>query len=143
MTDEGKTEIGTDELDWGAAQVHDGRQPAVVISVRLGPAEASRLRASADASGLTVSQVIRNALAEYEAKGEVAASDRKVFVSAFTYGGTMPVVHEQGWRWTGFEQTLLAAPDLMASVGVMHGVAVAPTTTEPTRVSERVMLDAL
>lgn len=135
MSDERRIEIAADELDWDAAEVQEGRQPAVVISVRFGSTEAARLRAHADAAGLTVSQIVRKALAEYEARAE-EASKRKVFVSAFTYGGTMPLVHEQGWRWTGFEQTLFAGGGLAPSA------AAASTTTEPTRVTERVTVEA-
>jgi len=131
MTDSSEPSISADELDWKNAEVQEGRQPGVVVSVRLGPAEAARVRVLAESAGLTVSQVIRRALAEYEAQN--TAREPKVFVAAFTYGGTMPLAYEQVWHSTGPAQTQLPGED-EAHVGT-GGV---PTTTEPTRVSERV-----
>jgi Family of unknown function (DUF6290) len=134
MTDDRTNDINPDELDWEAAEVHEGRQPGAVISVRLGSGEAARVRQYAASSGITVSQVIRQALTEYVSTPRESV-ERKVFVAAFTYGGAMPVVHEKGWQWTGLEQTLLP------SGGLAHSTVVAPTTTEPTRVVERVIVD--
>jgi Ribbon-helix-helix protein, copG family len=133
---ENETNIGSDELDWENAQVHEGRQPGVVVSVRLGPAEAARLRGLADASGLTVSQVIRQALAEFEPKG-AQHTERRLFVAAFTYGGAMSA-QQQRWRLVGPQpgQTQLPTEeDRERSVDP-------PTATEPTRVSERVTVPA-
>jgi hypothetical protein len=132
---ESETTIGSDELDWENAQVHEGRQPGVVVSVRLGPAEAARLRGLADASGLTVSQVIRQALAEFEPNGAQHKERRRLFVAAFTYGGAMSS-QQQSWRLVvpQPEQTQLPTEeDRERSVDP-------PTATEPIRVSERVMV---
>ena len=134
MTERNTPSISSHELDWDEAEVREGRQPGAVVSVRLGPAEAARLRALADSSGLNVSQVIRRALAEFGSKRE-QRREQKVFVAAFTYGGTMPVMHEQGWRWSGPAQMQLPSGETQSRVD-------APTTTEPTRVVERVTVTA-
>jgi hypothetical protein len=129
---ESRERIGSDELDWENAQVHEGRQPGAVVSVRLGPAEATRLRGLAVASGLTVSQVIRMALAEFEPQPAEHAG-KKLFVSAFTYGGALPV-SQLSWRVV----TSAAAQTRLQTDEDREGSVEAPTSTEPTRVSERV-----
>ena len=58
MTDDKTTEIDPGDVDWDGAVVREGRQPATVVSVRLSPDEAVRLRVHADALGVTVSEVL-------------------------------------------------------------------------------------
>lgn len=128
MTDD-ETKIDPDDLDWEHAEVREGRQPASVISVRLDDAETGRLRALADSLGLNVSQVLRRALAAYEPAQENEGAGR-AFVTAFTYGGTVPISYEQVWSY----QAMQLWPG--AEEGRSGGNA--PTGTEPIRIVERV-----
>ena len=57
--------IEPDELDWERAEVHPGRPHGTVVSVRLGAPEAEQLRELAAELDLTMSQVLRRALAEF------------------------------------------------------------------------------
>jgi hypothetical protein len=80
----------------------------------------------------TVSQVIRMALAEFEPQPAEHAG-KKLFVSAFTYGGALPV-SQLSWRVV----TSAAAQTRLQTDEDREGSVEAPTSTEPTRVSERV-----
>ena len=133
MTDEDTPEISADEVDWKRGVVHEGRQPGAVVSVRLDPAETAQLRRLAELLGMTLSQVLRRALAAYEPERE-SDGGRKLFVGAFTYGGTTPPLYEQAWQYTyaGSEQLRWPTAEKRESGSVL------PTATEPTRIVERV-----
>jgi hypothetical protein len=73
--------IESDELDWERAEVHPGRLHGTVVSVRLSAAEADHLRELASQLDLTMSQVLRRALAEFE-----SLPARQPW-QVFTYGG--------------------------------------------------------
>lgn len=130
MTPENTPQIDPEELDWAEAVVHEGRQPGAVVSVRLDPVEAARLRSLADALGLNVSQVLRRALAEYRPDTERDVSD-PVFLSVFTYGGTA-LPHEPIWHWVHSAQLQLGAGEDAGTGGPL------PTATEPVHIEQRV-----
>jgi hypothetical protein len=73
--------IESDELDWERAEVHPGRPHGTVVSVRLSAAEADQLRELASQLDLTMSQVLRRALADFE-----SLPTRQPW-QVFTYGG--------------------------------------------------------
>lgn len=125
-------DISSEELAWDEAVVEEGRQPGAVVSVRLDPEEAERLRAMADSLDLNVSQLLRRALAEYSPEKEQKAG--RVLLSAFTYGGTVPTSYEQVWRWVVSEQLAMPTEEHTGSGDP------APTSTEPIRIVERVTL---
>lgn len=135
MTEDKIRDIEPDEVDWDNAVVREGQQAGSVVSVRLSPEETVRLRLHADMAGVTVSQLLRRALAAYEpsAKGEPS---RKVFVSAFTYAAGIPASFEAGWTYSGLQQLWWAHSLARAGTAV-------PTATEPTRIVERVTTEPL
>ena len=130
MTPENTNQIDPEELDWAEAVVQEGREPGAVVSVRLDASEAARLRTLADALGLTVSQVLRRALAEYEPDTEGETRD-PVFLPAFTYGGTA-LPRGPIWHWVHSAQLQLAAGDDAGTGGPP------PTGTEPVHIEQRV-----
>ena len=127
MTDD-RAQIEAEELDWEHAEVHEGRQAASVISVRLSDAEGARLRALANSSGMNISQVLRKALAAYDPARE--NQSRRVFISAFTYGGIVPLAYEHVGSYN--------AAQLWPAKEERRSGADAPTGTEPIRIVERV-----
>ena len=133
MTDPRNPEISADELEWSEAVVAEGRQPGTVVSVRLDPDEAARLRQLADTLGLNVSQVMRRALAAFSPSDD--AQRRHLFLGAFTYGGIAPMVHERiFYNWLRVEQLPMPSERREGSDDV------SPTATEPSRVTERVLV---
>jgi hypothetical protein len=130
VTDDRAIEIDSADVDWDKAEVREGRQPAAVVSVRLSPEEAARLREYAESLGVTVSEVLRQALAAFE-PGQGRQDSRDVIVTAFTYAASSMPAFEEGWTYTG-PQHLFSLPEL-AKVGTA-----APTGTEPARIKERV-----
>jgi hypothetical protein len=88
MTQNDRPEINTDELDWDNAVVREGRPHGAVVSVRLDPAEAARLRSIAASLGVNLSQVLRRALADYDPT-QAARKQRGTAsgVIAITFGG--------------------------------------------------------
>jgi hypothetical protein len=133
MTDEITTEIQPDDVGWDEAVVQEGRQPGSVVSVRLSPGETVQLRIQADKLGVTVSEVLRRALAAFEPPATIDAH-RKVLVSVFTYGASMPALGDDGWVYSGSQQLWAGQTLAWAGTG-------APTATEPTRIVERVTTD--
>jgi len=127
-----RTDISPDELAWDEAVVEEGRRPGAVVSVRLDADETARLRALADSLDLNLSQVIRRALAAYEAEAGEHASTERLLHAAFTYGGTVPAVFEQAWQWVVSSQLQFASEERRASGDPT------PTSTEPARIVERV-----
>ena len=123
-------EISSEELAWDEASVQEGRRPGAVVSVRLDAEETARLRGFADRFDLNVSQVVRRALADYNPDKAQAAE--RVFLSAFTYGGTVPTFYEQVWRWVVSEQLGMPTEERTGSGNPV------PTSTEPIRIVERV-----
>lgn len=124
-------EIRSDELDWSHAVVQEGRAAGAVVSVRLNSSETAHLRRLADSLGLNLSQVLRRALAAYDPEAAFAREHVHV-LEAFTYGGTVPVSYEQVWLYVGSEQLTWPAGEQRGSGST------SPTTTEPTRIVERV-----
>lgn len=118
-------EISSEELAWDEAVVHEGRQPGAVVSVRLDAEETARLRGMADRLDLSVSQVLRRALTEYNPDKEQTAE--WVVLRPFTYGGT-----EQAWRWVVTKQLTMSTEERTGSGDPV------PTSTEPIRIVERV-----
>jgi hypothetical protein len=135
MTDENTTETQPDEIDWDKAVVREGRQPGSVISVRLSTEETVQLRAHADWLGVTVSEVLRQALAAFEPRAKTDPT-REAFVSAFTYGGSVLSLDEVGWTYSGLQQ-------LWSAHGLAGSASGLPTTTEPARIVEKVTTDPL
>ena len=72
------------EMDLEGAEAREGRAHGAVVSVRLNPDEAARLREIASSMGLNLSQVLRRALEAYEAE---LAGHSLSLVQAFTFGG--------------------------------------------------------
>jgi Ribbon-helix-helix protein, copG family len=133
MTDDVQ-DIEPDEVDWANATVHQPQRPQSVVSVRLSAEETARLREISETLGITVSQVLRRALAAYDSGREVAPL-RRVIVSAFTYGASAPPMYEHAWSYSGFQQ-------LWSNTSLPAGGTEALTETHPTRVTERVLTDA-
>jgi hypothetical protein len=73
--------IVSDELDWERAEVHPGRSHGTVISVRLSTPEAEHLRELAAQFDLTMSQVLRRALAAF------GLQEARQPWQPFTFGG--------------------------------------------------------
>ena len=73
--------IQSDELDWEGAEVHPGRPHGTVVSVRLSAPEAEHLRELASELDLTMSEVLRRALADFE------SLQARQPLHVFTYGG--------------------------------------------------------
>ena len=135
MSEHETNEIATDELAWDEATVEEGRRPGAVVSVRLDPDETAKLRTLADSLGLNLSQVIRRALDTYEPTGDhEVASPERFYVAAFTYGGAVPVIHQQGFRWRVTQQMAFSPEEQSRSGDPV------PTWTEPTRIVERVIV---
>lgn len=130
MTPENTPQIDPEELDWAEAVVHEGRQPGVVVSVRLDPVEAARLRSLADTLGLNVSQVVRRALSEYEPENERDTWSPS-FLPVFTYGGTV-LPHEPIWHSVHGAQLQLGTREETSTAGPL------PTATEPVHIEQRV-----
>ena len=128
-------EISTDELAWDEAVTHEGRRPGAVVSVRLDEDETARLRALAAHLDLNLSQVIRRALAAFETEAERAGT--RVVLGAFTYGGTVPTIHNQAWSWIVSQQLPITTDERSGSGDP------APTSTEPTRIVERVTVPVM
>lgn len=78
-------EIRREDVDWEKAAVREGQQSGTVVSVRLNSSEAERLRGFAEASNLTLSQVLRRALTEYEPSPK--ASPARWAIEPMTRGG--------------------------------------------------------
>jgi predicted transcriptional regulator len=70
MSERKELEINEDEFDWARARVQEGRPHGTVVSVRLDPDEAARLRELASTLGLNMSQVLRQALAQFPPRRE-------------------------------------------------------------------------
>lgn len=79
-----------EEMDWDRAEAKEGKSHGVVVSVRLDQAEADRLRSIASDLGLTMSQVLRRALASFDATAAPQAVKALLssYMTAFTFGGT-------------------------------------------------------
>jgi hypothetical protein len=126
MNRDNASEINADEIEWDEAVIGEGRQPGSVVSVRLDPEETARLRQLANALGVTVSQVLRRALAAYDPAGD-ATTSREILSRVFTYGGSVPLSYETAFTVGGLWQ-----------LGVTESGGGVPTATEPTRIVERV-----
>lgn len=124
-------EIRTDDLTWDEAVVEEGRRPGSVVSVRLDADETARLRRLAESSGLNLSQVIRRAVAAYEAEEREPAA--RVVLGAFTHGGAVPTHYEQMWTWLVSAQLAMPEEERTGSGDPV------PTSTEPIRIVERVV----
>ncbi len=113
-----------DEMDLDAATPRAGRPHGSVVSVRLEPDEAKRVRRIAEAEGLTLSQVMRRALAAY------VPADPSPAGSA-VYGGG----HAHG-------RIQITAPTRQSLTLDTHQLLDAedpiPTYTEPARLQERI-----
>jgi predicted transcriptional regulator len=81
--------IESSDLDWDKAVVRPGHPHGAVVSVRLDPADADRLRTLAAQLDLNLSQVIRRALAAFE-PARLQAIQRQLAqtLQGFTYGGS-------------------------------------------------------
>ncbi len=76
-------EIKSEDLEWQRAVVQEGRPHGTVISVRLDAGEAERLRRLAETLRLNMSQVLRQALADFDPRvGRAGVTWRP-----FTFGG--------------------------------------------------------
>lgn len=124
MTDE----IAPDELDWGRAEVREGRPAGAVVSVRLDAQEVARLHALAATLELTVSQVLRRALAAYD-DPNAGLRERRRWLIPHTYGGVTPAIAPE-WHTVRSAQVQFEAGEKI--------VREAPTETGPVRIDQRV-----
>ena len=78
-----------DEMDWDQAESRPGKSHGVVVSVRLDKADADRLRSLASDLDLSMSQVVRRALAAFDPNAGAGRMIKSIlaYQSAFTFGG--------------------------------------------------------
>lgn len=74
------------EMDWDKAERRPGRPAGTVVSVRLDSDETARLHDFAASLGLSMSQVLRQALTSFDPETSSQVS-RRWALSPFTFGG--------------------------------------------------------
>lgn len=111
------------EMDWSGAERREGKPTGTVVSVRLDADEAERLRGLAKSLGLNMSQVLRQALSDFNPASDRVRQALFEYISPFTFGGAT-------WmgRLTVRQEDSQEEEDLFES----------PSKTIDTRVRERI-----
>jgi hypothetical protein len=110
-------------MDWSGAERREGKPTGTVVSVRLHADEAERLRGLAASLELNMSQVLRQALSDFDPASDRFRHALIQYISPFTFGGGTWI-----GRRTVREEDSAEEADLAES----------PSKTIDTRVRERV-----
>lgn len=111
------------EMDWAGVEKREGKPAGTVVSVRLDAEDAERLRTFASSLGLNMSQVLRQALSDFEPTSDRVREALRLYISPFTFGGATWI-----GQLTVRQEDSAERPDL----------AETPSKTIDTRVRERI-----